>query len=151
MRLHFALVGMALLPAMAASGESAAPSCVGALEQITTLQTWTPVYRQSGNGQQQYINDADRPAEVARLQKIVDANCNADPQARRGEQSEAQRLHILRSPKRAIERDKLSFMEKPGSRDPPDTVAAQRKLVTEKCPLVEIANVWLLQMVYVRR
>ena len=53
-----------------------------------------------------------------------------------------------RSPECALERDKLSAMEKPSARAAPDTVDAQRKRVAENCPLVETSNVWLLKMVW---
>lgn len=147
MRLGIALIGMTLFPAMTVSGESAAPVCVEALEQVATLKTRSPVYKLTSDGQQQYMSDADRPAEIARLQQIIDANCSANPQARISEESEAQRLHMVRSPDCTAERDKLSLMSKPGSHDSPDSVAQQRQRVIEKCSVLETAmNVWLIQM-----
>jgi hypothetical protein len=112
-----------------------------------TLKTWTPVFKLVG-ADQQYIRDADRPAEIARLQKIIDANCSASQQARQSEEAEAQRLHTVRSPECAFERDKLAFMQKPGSRDPADVAAAQRNRVIEKCSLDAPGDVWQLQMVW---
>jgi hypothetical protein len=146
MRLPFALVAMALLPGMAVADEPAS-ACVNALEQVTTLQALTPVYKPLAVDQWQYIDDVDRPAEIARLQKIIGAYCSAKPQERSSEDSAAQRLHVGRSPECAFERDKLSAMEKPGARAASDSIEGQRKRVAEKCPLVETANVWLLKMV----
>jgi hypothetical protein len=146
-RLEFALAGMLLYPAVTVYGDSAAPACVDALEQVATLKTRSPVYKLTGDGQQQYISDADRPAEISRLQQIIDANCSANPQARSNEESEAQRLHAVRSPDCTAERDKLSLMAKPGSHDSPDSVAEQRKRVIERCSVVGTpVNVWLIQV-----
>jgi hypothetical protein len=145
MRLRFALVGMVLLPAIALADEPPS-ACVNALEQVTTLQALTPVYKRPAVDQWQYLDDADRPAEIARLQKIISANCSANPPERSSEESAAQRLHVGRSPQCAFQRDKLSAMEKPSARAAADSIEEQRKRVTEKCPLVETANVWLLKM-----
>jgi hypothetical protein len=146
-RLSFALIGVALLPAVTVSGESVAPACVEALEQVATLKTRSPVYKLTGDGPQQFIKDAERPAEIARFQQIIDANCSTNPQARSGEESDAQRLHMTRSPDCTAERDKLALMRQPSSHDSPSSIAEQRQRVTERCSVVETPmNVWLVQV-----
>jgi len=150
MRLAIALIGVALFSAVTVSGESAASACVEALEQVATLNMRTPVYKLTGDGQG-FISDADRPAEVARLQRIIDGFCSANPQARSSEEAEAQRLHKTRSPDCTAERDKLALMEKPTSHDSPDSIAAQRQRIRQRCSLLETPmNVWLVQ-VWTRR
>jgi hypothetical protein len=144
------LLGLALIPGMARGDESAASPCVEALEQLATLNTWVPVYKQLSGGERHYLDDADRPAELTRVQKLVGASCSANPQVRATQETAAKRLHLARSPECAIERDKLTAMEKPGSREGRDSLANQRKLVGEQCPLVPLADVWLLQMVWAR-
>jgi hypothetical protein len=120
---------------------------VEALEQLATVKTQLPVYKFTVGGRQQYIQDSDRPAEIDRLQKIVDANCSVNPQTRSNEESAAQRLHLIRSPDCTAERDKLALMGKPSSHDSPDNIAQQRQRVIERCAAVETPlNVWLLQM-----
>jgi hypothetical protein len=120
---------------------------VEALEQLATVKTQLPVYKFTVGGRQQYIQDSDRPAEIDRLQKIVDANCSVNPQTRSNEESAAQRLHLIRSPDCTAERDKLALMGKPSSDDSPDNIAQQRQRVIERCAAVETPlNVWLLQM-----
>jgi hypothetical protein len=145
-RLSFALVGLVLFPAVTVSDEPGLSACTEALEQLDTLKTRSPVYKLTSDGQH-YITDADRPAEIGRLQQIIDANCNSNPKARSQEESDAQRLHAVRSPDCNAERDKLSLMSKPGSHDSPDGVAEQRKRVTERCSVIETPmNVWLVQV-----
>jgi len=145
MRRLWGIVGAVLFPAMTLSGDSVAPECVEALEQLATVKTQLPVYKFTGGGQH-YIQDADRPAEIDRLQKIVDQNCSVNPQARSNEESAAQHLHLIRSPDCAAERDKLTLMGKPSSHDSPDSIAQQRQRVIERCSVETPVNVWLLQM-----
>jgi hypothetical protein len=144
MKMKFAVVGVVLIPTIAHSDGTATRSCVDALEQLSALSTQAPVYKLMG-GERRFIDDADRPAEIGRLKKVIGASCSADPQGRLSEETDAKRLHIARSPECAIERDKLSAMEQPASHEPPDSLARQRKLVAGKCPLVDTTNVWLVQ------
>jgi hypothetical protein len=102
----------------------------------------SPLYKISDDGPQ-FIEDADRPAEIARLQKIIRKSCSTKPEERSRQEAEALRLHVARSPECGIDRETLSMMEKPNSRDPIDSIARQRKLVAEKCPPVRLRNRWI--------
>jgi hypothetical protein len=137
------LAGIAASPRPTYSDDSAATPCVEALEQVTALEEAAPVYKATGADQREYIADEDRPAEIARLQKVIEASCSAEREARLHEVSEAKSLHIARSPDCAIQRDTLASMEKPNSHEPKDFIATQRKLVSEKCPTVTTVDVWL--------
>jgi hypothetical protein len=141
-RVCIALFAMTLLAETARADGSVSP-CVDALEQVLALQTSLPVYKVVGPESRHYIDDADRPAEIARLRKIIHTSCSADPQARKSEEAEAARLHSARSDYCAGARDALSRMEQKGSRDPADVVADQRKRVAENCPAVSTDNAWL--------
>jgi hypothetical protein len=143
------LTGLAFL-AQAASAAEPTLSCVDALEQIETLKTWVPVYRQLPGEERHYLPDADRPAELARIQKIAASACSTDPRQKAAQRSQAERLHVARSPECAIERDKLSAMEQPDSLEAKDSVREQRKRVAAQCPAVPMANLWLLQMVWAK-
>jgi hypothetical protein len=123
-------------------------NCVNALEQLSALQRFAPVYKQLGGDRRQYLDDGDRPAEIARIQKIIAGTCSLDPKTRATQQAAADRLHTARSPECTFEREKLLLMEKPGSRDPADDVEYQRVLVTKQCPTVPMTDVWLVQMIW---
>ena len=126
-------------------------ACVDALEQITALKIWAPAYKLVGTDARHYLDDAERPAEIARLEKIVSTSCSSkNSKARQIEESEAARLHAARSPECAFERDKLSMMEQPSSREARSSIEDQRKLVADQCPAVPTSNVWLLQIVWQR-
>jgi hypothetical protein len=120
-------------------------SCVEALEQVLTLKTAEPVYQEAGGDERHFINDSERPAELARLDKIIARSCSSDRQARAAQDAEAQRLHVALSPQCAVARDELAAMQQPRSRVPRDVVATKRQLVESSCPPVDTAGRWLVQ------
>jgi hypothetical protein len=138
------LLGLALLPHAVQANQTSVSVCVEALEQLKTLHLAAPVYKLNEGQERQYLADADRPAEVDRLKTIVTESCSAEPDIRRGEESEAEHLHIARSPGCMGDRDILSTMEKPESRTPEDDIARHRKRVAARCPDVDLSNVWLI-------
>jgi hypothetical protein len=145
MRFPFAMVGLALFPTALLSDTAGSLSCTEALEQVKTLQTLAPVYKLARADQRLYLDDADRPAELARLQKIVSASCSSNPKLRATQDAEAGRLYWAMSPECAVERDKLAAMELPNSHEPRDFIERKRKLVADKCPAVEVTDRWLVQ------
>jgi hypothetical protein len=138
------LLGLALLPHAVRADQTPVSVCVEALEQLKTLHLAAPVYKLTGGQERQYLADADRPAEVDRLKAIVAEACSAEPETRRSEESEAEQLHLARSPRCMGDREILSTMEKPESRTPRDDIARHRKRVAERCPDVDLSNVWLI-------
>lgn len=144
---HMALLLVALLPHAVHADQAPDPACVEALEQLETLQTLAPVYKLTGGQERLYLADADRPAELARLETIVTESCSTKPQTRQREKSQAEQLHLVRSPGCVEDRDRLSIMKRKESRTPADDLARTRKRVLTHCPDVDLANVWLVQWV----
>jgi len=145
MRVCFLLAALSLFPLAGWAEEPPPLTCVQALEQIATLETTYPVYKLEGAGERHFISDADRPAQIARLHKIVAASCSKDAKARASEQAAADRLHVALSPVCAVARDTLAAMERPSAHETADRIATQRQLVTSKCPPADSSNLWLLQ------
>jgi len=141
------LSGLALLPYAVRGDQAPVSVCVDALEQLETLQTVAPVYKLTGGQARQYLADADRPAEVARLKTIVTGSCNAKPKHRLREETEAEQLHLVRSPGCMQDRDRLSMMEKKDARTPADDLARTRKRVLARCPDVDLSGVWLIEWI----
>jgi hypothetical protein len=141
------LLGLALLPHAVLADQAPVSVCADALEQLETLQTVAPVYKLTGVHKRQYLADADRPAEVARLETIVAGSCSAKPKHRLREESEAKQLHLLRSPGCMQDRDRLSMMEKKDARTPEDDLARTRKRVLAQCPDVDLSDVWLVEWI----
>jgi hypothetical protein len=141
------LLGLLLLPYAVRADQTSVSVCVEALEQLETLQTVAPVYKLTGGQHRQYIDDADRPAEVARLKTIIADSCSAKPKHKLREESEAQQLHLVRSPGCMQDRDRLSMMERKNARTPEDDLARTRKRVLAQCPVVDLTDVWLIEWI----
>jgi hypothetical protein len=141
------LLGLALLPHAVLADRAPISVCVNALEQLEALKTVAPVYKLTGGQQRQYIGDADRPAEVARLKTIVADSCSAKPKHRQREESEAEQLHLVRSPGCMQDRDRLSMMERKDARTPEDDLARTRKRVLAQCPDSDLTDVWLVEWI----
>src|SRR3984957_19856463 len=140
-------LGLGLLSHAVQADQTPACVCVEALEQLETLQTVAPVYKLTGGQERQYLADADRPAEVARLKAIVAGSCSAKPKIRRREESEAEQLHLVRSPGCMQDRDRLSMMERKDARTPEDDLARTRKRVAAQCPAVDLSDVSLVEWI----
>lgn len=145
MRAYWLVTGLALFPTALLCDDASAPSCVDALEQLATLQTQAPVYKGAAGEQRRFIEDSERPAEIARMKQMIAVSCSREPNARKTQEDEAQRLHLARSPECAVERDKLAAMQLKNSHEPRDFVDKQRDLVTRKCPTVDTSGRWLVQ------
>jgi hypothetical protein len=143
----FLLLGLALLSYEVQANQTPDPVCVNALEQLETLQTVAPLYKITGGQPRQYIADAERPAEIARLKTIVAGSCSANPKLKQREESEAEQLHRVRSPGCMQDRDRLSMMEKQNAHTPADDLARTRKRVAAQCPDVDLSNVLLIQWI----
>jgi len=141
------LLVLALLPHAVLADLAPVSSCVEALEQLEALQTLAPVYKLTDALKRKYLADAERPAEVARLKAIVAGSCSAKPKNRLREESEAEQLHLVRSPGCMQDRDRLSMMEKKEARTPEDDLARTRKRVQAQCPDVDLAHVWLIEWI----
>ncbi len=139
------VAGLSLLPVTVLADGAQTLSCPEALEQIATLRTGQPVYKLTGPDKRHYIHDADRPAEITRLQKIAAASCSTEPKVKASQQAEAQRLHVALSPDCAVARDELAAMDLPSSREPAATRDEKRRLVAAKCPVVDTTDRWLVQ------
>jgi hypothetical protein len=138
------VAAVALLPTPLPAGAPPASACVQALEQVETLRTEAPVYKLTVSGERSFIHDAERPPEIARLQEVIRASCSSDPQVRASQEAEARRLRVMLSPECAIERDKLTAMEQPSSREPKSAIEQQRRLVADNCPAVDVRGLWLI-------
>ena len=146
-RVAFLLWGLVLLPYAVHANQAPASMCVEALEQLETLQTVAPIYKLTAVHKRQYLNDADRPAEIARIKTIITNSCSAKPKHRLAEESEAEQLHLVRSPGCMQDCDRLAMMERKSARTSEDDLARTRKRVLAQCPDVDLTHVWLIEWI----
>jgi hypothetical protein len=116
--------------------------CVDALYQITLLNERRPVFKQAADGSRRYIEDAERPAELARLLGTRDQTCSNDPTERRSQEQRADQLMYAMSPGCAEARDKLANYEDPATHTPNSQIERQRAFVEQKCRGGERIDLW---------
>ncbi len=143
----FVLLVLALLSHAVLADQAPVSVCVNALEQLEALKAVAPVYKLARSEERQYLADADRPAEIARLKTIVADACSVKPKHRQREESDAERLHLMRSPECMQDRDRLSMMEKKDARTPEDDLARTRERVLSRCPAIDLSDVWLVEWI----
>jgi len=117
-------------------------ACVDALYQITLLNERRPVFKQAADGSRRYIEDSERPAELARLQRVRDQTCSDDPTTRRSQEQGAGQLMFAMSPGCADARDKLANYEDPATHTPDSQIERQRAFVEQKCRGGERIDLW---------
>jgi hypothetical protein len=110
------LVDPDFLRAGAALADQPPSVCANALEQVAALETQLPVCRLVPPDARQYLEDAQRPAELARVRQLVSASCGSDPPARAAADAAAKRLHQGRSPQCAFERSRPRYSDSGNSR-----------------------------------
>jgi hypothetical protein len=148
-RAGFLLWGLVLLPYAVHANQAPASMCVEALEQLETLQTVAPICKLTAVHKRQYLNDAGRPAEIARIKTTITNSCSAKPKHRLAEEAEAEQLHLVRSPGCMQDRDRLAMMERKSARTSEDDLARTRKRVLAQCPDVDLSNVWLVEWIQI--
>ena len=138
-------IGLALLLAgSAAYGWTDEPdACVRAIAQARILREGARVYKLGPGDSRQYLADADRPAELARLDVLVTDLCSKDADERRAQDEEADRLVIATGLECTIERDRLAMMEQPTARTPQEDIDRKRAFIAEHCPDVPPEDFWL--------
>jgi hypothetical protein len=127
-------------PAVDAAAQDRA--CVDALYQITLLNERRPVFKQAADGSRRYIEDAERPAELARLLGMRDQSCSDDPTTRRSQAQRADQLMFAMSPGCAEARDKLANYEDPATHTPNSQIERQRAFVEQRCRGGERIDLW---------
>jgi hypothetical protein len=92
----------------AADPAQAVRACANARVQRETLDLQMPVYRRSGPGDFQYLADADRPAEKARLDEDIRTWCSDDPTQAAAARQRYLELSLGRRPRCIELRDELA-------------------------------------------
>lgn len=138
-------IGLALLLAGSAAylSSDTPDECVRAIAQARILREDARVYKLGPGDARQYLADADRPAELARLDSLVADLCSNDADERRTQDEQADRLVIATGVECVIERDRLAMMERPTARTPQEDIDRKRAFIAKYCPDVPPGDFWL--------
>ena len=124
--------------------------CVDALFQLEVLAGDWKVYKPGPGNDRTYLNDRDRPAEVARLSGERDANCSDEPGVLASQKQRASELFEALSPGCREAREKLQNLQRPTAHSAPSDIEKQQSYIAAHCPDVSRDGVWLADWIWVR-
>jgi len=124
--------------------------CVDALFQLQVLQGDWKVYKAGPGDERLYLDDRDRPAEIARLASERDAACSDDPAELASQRARAGDLFQSMSPDCLEAREKLRNLQRPTARSAPSDIEKQQAWIAAHCPDVQRDGVWLADWRYVQ-
>jgi hypothetical protein len=116
--------------------------CLETREQLAVLQEQLPVYRDEQGkfrpkwlhdtyqGERVYLDDDQRPAEIARVRKDIQAIC---PNANDAADQDLARLQMLRAEWCAYARAQLETIERPEAKSSQEAIDEQREKVELHC------------------
>jgi hypothetical protein len=154
------LVGLLLLlmPLLLGSGDPVAADpdadrrCVEALYQLALLEGKYKVYKPAAGDARSYLDDADRPAEIARLQAVRDASCSAEQPLQGSQKRRAAELFQVLSADCREMREELQRLADPESRTSRNEYERHVEQMRRRCPDVPDADahtdVWLADRVW---
>jgi hypothetical protein len=134
-----------------ANGSPDDTRCVDALFQLEVLAGDWKVYMPGPGNDRTYLNDRDRPAEVARLRGERDANCSDEPEVLALQKQRARELFEALSPGCREAREKLQNLQRPTAHSAPSDIEKQQAHIAAHCPDVSRDGVWLADWIWVRR
>ena len=145
----------------AAAGESPLPDaaetagdsrhdarCVDALFQLEVLGGDWKVYKAGPGDERTYLDDRDRPAEVARLSRERDTTCSDEPGVLASQRRRAEELFQALSPDCREAREKLQDLQRPTARSAASDIEEQQAYIASHCPNVSRDGVWLADWIY---
>jgi hypothetical protein len=124
--------------------------CVDALFQLEVLAGDWKVYKPGPGNDRTYLNDRDRPAEVARLSSERDANCSDEPSVLASQKQRASELFEALSPGCREAREKLQNLQRPTAHSAPSDIEKQKSYIAAHCPDASRDGVWLADWIWVR-
>lgn len=124
--------------------------CVEARHQVMVLERRGRAFKLRPDWTRSYLENEDRPVEIARLEKLVDDNCDTDTKS-----VQEQDVHLLELIKALNIRCITAWETLHKSNDPAADIANQKveeaqEYIDEKCPSTEIHNLWIADWIFVR-
>jgi hypothetical protein len=134
-----------------ATSSAADARCVDALFQLAVLAGDWKVYKPGPGNDRTYLNDRDRPAEIARLSSERDASCSDEAEVLASQKRRAGELFEALSPGCREAREKLQNLQRPTAHSAPSDIEKQKSYIAAHCPDVSREGVWLADWIWVRR
>jgi hypothetical protein len=120
-------------------------SCVSARQQLGILQLQARVFKLDDDWERTYLPDERRPAEIARLQGLVETNCEDDPKSVREQRRQVILLGRALNIRCVNAREKFAVAVDEAER------AKYGEYLETDCPDVDVRGPWIADYVFVRK
>jgi hypothetical protein len=124
--------------------------CVEARYQVIVLERRGRAFKLSPNWTRHYLEDEDRPAEMSRLENLVDEYCDTDAKS---VQKQNQRLLELKDAlniRCIAARERLQKSTDPQAGIDARQVREAQEYIELKCPDTKLHDLWIADWIFVR-
>jgi hypothetical protein len=139
----------------AAATQAADRRCIETLYQLELLTGKYKVYKPGAGDARSYLDDADRPAEIARLQAVRGESCIAEQPLQGSQKRRAAELFVVLGADCREAREELRRLEQPDSRTSRNEYERHVDWMSRYCPDLSYAgvhtDVWLVDRVWQRQ
>jgi hypothetical protein len=125
--------------------------CAEAIYQLALLHQKRRVFRERADGSRLYLENEDRPGEIARIERSRDEFCSDEPEDRKEQIERAEEMSVALSRRCAAARETLERMQQPGADPEAEKLQDYRTYVEAFCPAIESGHLWLGDWIVVRK
>ena len=125
--------------------------CAEAIYQLALLHQKRRVFRERADGSRLYLENEDRPGEIARIERLRDEFCSDEPADREEQIERANEIGVALSRRCTAARETLEGMQQPGADPSADRLKDYSTYVEAFCPAIESEHLWLGDWIVVRR
>lgn len=124
--------------------------CVEARYQLTVLERRGRAFKLKRDWTRNYLEDGDRPAEISRLNKLVDVHCDTDVESVKKQNQRVSDIKDALNIRCVAAREKLQKLKEPESDTDKLSLKEAQRYVDLNCPAIELHDLWIADWKFVR-
>ena len=124
--------------------------CVEAREQVEVLKLKVRVFRLDTDGARIYLENEERPQEIARLNKLVKQYCETDPDSVREQFVRVRELSKVLIITCVNAREKLGKVGTPPADIEKEEMKQYQEYIDSNCPAVDYRDLWIADRIFRR-
>jgi hypothetical protein len=125
--------------------------CVEARYQVLILGEHVRVFKLQRDWTRRYLENADRPAELARLRKVVDELCETDSVSVKNQDQRIREIDQALSIRCIAARERLHQGEDPAAGIDKRQLIEAEEYVASNCPERKMHDLWIRDWIFVQR
>jgi len=125
--------------------------CSEAIYQLDLLNQKRRVFKPQADGSRLYLENEDRPAEIAQISALRDQFCSNDSNDQKEQMELAHELRLALSRRCMATRETLKKMQQPEANPIEDKLERYGEYVEAFCPAIESDDLWLGDWIIIRK